>query len=467
MSVQLLRPRVVFACVGALFGLAFLIISPPLQVADEYHHLLHSFSVSEGRFRAIRSADHPGDFQIGTFLPTSLVGLFENLNRSGRPIKFHPENKQPIGDVIAQFGQPLDAERRQFASFFSTARNSPVPYGPQAVGIGVGRLLGASPILLLYLGRLSNLLIWLTLTSLAIRLTPMHKWVFVLLALTPMSLFQAASLSPDAFVNALSFVAIAYWLHLAVGHVPELKGKHVAVLVVLTVLLALSKQVYVLLVGLYLLIPIRKLGTRGRYVLTGLGLALLGAATIATWAWLFWDLYFPARLDRSVVFAPSAQLAYIVQNPWRYLETCWLTLRGDGWLYWRMFIGVLGWLDTVLPTPVYASYLFVLVAIAVIDNREVVLLSPVNRAAIWSVFGASVLVVMTTLYISWNALAFPVVQGVQGRYFIPVAPLLFLPLYSQKIRVRTFDAISVVVASYTTVILLVTTHVLVRRYYVS
>jgi uncharacterized membrane protein len=461
------RPHVVFLCLGTLFGLTLLVVTPPLQVADEYHHLLHAFSVSEGRFRATRSADHPGDFQIGGVLPTSVVELFGTVNRSGRPIAFHPENKQAVGDVIALFGRPLDLEHRQFASFFSTARNSPVPYGPPALGIGLGRLLGAPPIALLYLGRLSNLLIWLTLTSLAIQLVPLHRWVLVLLALTPMSLFQAASLSPDAFVNALSFVAIAFWLHLALGPVPAVTGRHAMVLALLTVLLGLSKQVYLLLAGLYLLIPVRKLGTRGRYLVTGLVLGLAGAATIAAWAWLFRDLYFPARLDRSVVFAPSEQVRYIVHNPGRYLETCWLTLRSDGWWYFQMFIGVLGWLDTVLPTPVYHAYLVALVAVALADNREVVPMGLPARLTTWLLFGGAVLGIMTTLYVVWNALAFPVVQGVQGRYFIPFAPLLFLPLYNQRLRVPRPDLLGVAVAGFVTVILLVTVRVVVSRYYLD
>ncbi len=462
-----LTPEGVFLALGIVFGLTFLVVTPPFQVADEYHHYFHAFSVSEGNFRAVRSPSRPGDFEIGAILPASLWELATRVDPAGMVIPFNPRMKQRVADVLAQFGRPLEPHRRQFTSYFSTARNSAIPYWPQAAGIGVGRLLGVSPLALLYLGRLANLAVWLALVSLAIGALPMHRWVFVVLGLTPMALSEAASVSPDAFVNGLSFLAIALWLSLALGPVPQVGWRALAGMAAVTALLAQSKQVYVLLAGLYLLIPGGKFPTRRCRWGGALLVVAAGAASLALWSWLFRDLHFPARYDRSVVFAPGEQLRFILGEPLRYLEICWITIRVDWWNWTRSFIGVLGWLDTVLPTPLYVSYLGVLTLVALADNRSPVELTVRQRLVLASLFVLSVLALLTSLYVVWNALRFPVVQGIQGRYLIPFAPLLFLSLHNHRVRLGAPAVLGILVAAYIAGALAATAAVLVNRYYLG
>jgi uncharacterized membrane protein len=462
-----LTPERVFLGLGIAFGLTFLVVTPPFQVADEYHHYFHAFSVSNGNFRAARSPAHPGDFEIGAVLPASLWELATQVDPAGMVIPFNPRKKQRVTDVLAQAGRPLEPHRRRFISYFSTARNSAVPYLPQAAGIGAGRLVGVSPLALLYLGRLANLAVWLALVFIAIRTLPMHRWVFVLLALTPMSLSEAASVSPDAFVNGLAFLVIALWLFLALGPVPQVHWRMLAGMAALTAVLAQSKQVYVMLAGLYLLIPGRKFATRWHRWLGALLVAGAGAGSLGLWAWLFRDLHFPARYDRSVVFAPGAQIQFILAEPLRYLEICWVTVQVDWWNWTRSFIGVLGWLDTVLPTWLYASFVPILALVALADTRPPAELSVGQRLLLASLFVLSMLGLMTSLYVVWNSLRFPVVQGIQGRYLIPFVPLLFLPLHNRRVRIGPPAALGWLVGAYVTAALAATTVTLVRRYYVG
>jgi uncharacterized membrane protein len=51
-----------------------------------------------------------------------------------------------------------------------------------------------------------------------------------------------------------------------------------------------------------------------------------------------------------------------------------------------------------------------------------ILISVVSAAAI-----------AATIYIVWNPVGAAGIEGVQGRYFIPFGPLLWLPLYNRKI----------------------------------
>ncbi len=66
--------------------------------------------------------------------------------------------------------------------------------------------------MIIYLARFANLLLYVLIVYSAIKLTPVHKWVFFLLALMPMTLYEAASLSADSFTIAVSFLLIALFL---------------------------------------------------------------------------------------------------------------------------------------------------------------------------------------------------------------------------------------------------------------
>jgi hypothetical protein len=51
-------------------------------------------------------------------------------------------------------------------------------------------------------------------------------------------------------------------------------------------------------------------------------------------------------------------------------------------------------------------------------------------------FGIFILVVVlleTAIYILWTPVGFPNVEGVQGRYFIPLAPLFFLVFVNNRL----------------------------------
>lgn len=195
-----IQPEKAFVTIGLIFGILFLLITPPFQVADETAHFFRSYQVSEGQIVAEKQKN-----QVGGPLPQSLVDTWQKVS-SGIPN--NPEIKQKPADIFSLLNLPLKSDNKIFGHFPNTSLYSPIPYLPQAAGMMLGKAFGLSPIILLYLGRIFNLLVWLLLGYISIKITPIFQWVFFLLALTPMSLFQAASLSADAVTNSLSILLI-------------------------------------------------------------------------------------------------------------------------------------------------------------------------------------------------------------------------------------------------------------------
>ena len=60
------------------------------------------------------------------------------------------------------------------------------------------------------MGRLFNLLTYVMLGFFAIRFIPCYKNLLAMLAVMPLSIYQAASLSQDAVLNGFGFLFIAF-----------------------------------------------------------------------------------------------------------------------------------------------------------------------------------------------------------------------------------------------------------------
>src|SRR4030095_15998343 len=237
-----LRPEYVFLVLAALFGLVSLFLTPPIQVPDEDIHLFRAYYLSEGKLQ-LRNWEG----KRGMVRPEALVEMTSGFRRLFR----HPERKTSKEEILAQFRQPLQPENTVFVQKDTFP---PLPYLPQAAAIFWGRLFEASPITLLYLGRLSNFMVWAGLVFISLRRMPTFKWVFCLLALTPMSLFEAGSLSFDCFTNGVCFLWISLILHVSVRK-GTLDRRWLFLILFISVLVTMAKNVYVFLFLLFLLIP--------------------------------------------------------------------------------------------------------------------------------------------------------------------------------------------------------------------
>ncbi len=250
------EPSRVFSILAPILGLLFLALTPPFQVPDEPEHFYRAYQLSEGgiRGRAERDGGMP---RAGGVLPKSLKSVAESAMGD---IAHNESVKANLAEIRRALAMPLAPHDRSFLDFPTTVLYSPVPYLPQAAAAAAGRLVKAHPLALLYLMRLANLLAWLLLAGAAIKTTPVFQWVFMLLALAPMSLAQAASASADAVTNGAAFLFIALVLRAALGGAPAANRRARLSIVALAVSISLCKPVYAILPLFVFIIPAARLG---------------------------------------------------------------------------------------------------------------------------------------------------------------------------------------------------------------
>ncbi len=419
-----INPQTVFLIIGLIYGLGFLLATPAFQVPDEYEHFYRSLYVSEGHI----VPEKLGNLS-GVYVPESVKITSDTVNEEWYTFLQDRDNKTNLAPLLYL---PFNSKNMVFEdiSRIAVVTYSPVPYLVSAFAIDFGKLFNLAPLVLMYIGRFANLLVWVFLTYLAIKITPVHKWVFLMLALLPMTLFEAASLSADSFLLGISFLIIAIFFKYAFDDNKKKIGiKEVYILGILLLLVGLAKSNYILLLFLIFLIPAQKFGSRkNRFLVTGSLFLVVGTAVVI-WNLIVNGLYAPIIPQVSI----SGQIAYILGDPFRFPYVLINTFIKSGLSYQYLFVGNF-WLDVPLPIWWLGFYLITIIPVALFDKDMINIIRKQKLISAVTFF-LNFLSACALVYITWTPVGQNVIDGIQGRYFIPIFPLLFLLLY----KIRNFE----------------------------
>ncbi|MEW6040967.1 MAG: DUF2142 domain-containing protein, partial [Elusimicrobiota bacterium] len=348
---SLYSPEKMFLIFSIFYGLSILFITPPFQVPDEFNHYYRILQISEGKFIPEKNAQKV----LGGRIPKNAV--FNDTIFAGLP--FHPENKVKFYDTVSYLNDRINNKEKIFVEFPNTAIHFPLAYFPQLIGIFIGKIFDLSPILMLFFGRIFNLAVWVILIYYAIKFCPIKKWLIFLLALTPMSIFQATSLSTDNFTNAVSFLLLSLILHYSNDDNILTKEKYF-ILFILTACLVLAKTaVYFPIIFSFFLIPAWKTHGKKNLVVSQFLLVLIPLLLVTAWT-MTWGTHNPYAGLRESNPAPAEQLTYIIKNPILFTKTMLTTIHSNFDFYCHSFIGRLGWLDVSLPRNFPHLYILIL-----------------------------------------------------------------------------------------------------------
>ncbi len=440
------HPEKVFLLVGFAFGLLFLVVTPPFQEPDAYVHFLRAYTISEGETAA-----------FSAYVPQSLIDFIEDVNPD--PLPGNVPNKQSKRALFNQFSVPFDDFSQVGVDLTLTIEYSHVAYTPQVIGISTARMLHLPAICMFYFARVCNFIVWLSMMFLAIKKTPIHKWVFFLLGLLPMTLFLGASVSPDALLIGAAFLFVAVCLDLALT--PERKVRMIDfwILSLLLVVIGFMKPGYSLLWILILIIPAKRFALPWRKVDAVVLLFIIAFLPI-----LLWQIMTPVdgqytRSNEGVM----PQMDYILTNPGLFMSDLLRNFAGQWLNVGRQFIGVLGWLDTPLPDFLYLFFAAAFLVIPLLDSNADINLTWSARLLGIGLYFAGFLGLLSVFYLTKSETGASVFHPIQGRYLLPLSPVFFLFLYQTRIKInRNWLGLTAAIALFGLVVAL---RVLLLRYY--
>ncbi len=417
-----MTPERMLLVLGLVFGLLFLAVTPPYQTPDEYQHLYRAYHITEGYLRT-----SPGGLDD---IPASLPAAGEAFQR----LPFKPEAKVAPGEVLAAWRIPLAPQIRQEVWIFGAY--TPLGYLPQVAGAAGARLLDLPALGVLSLARLGNLLAGLALAWAALRVAPYFRWTLALLALTPMALFLRSSASPDSVTNSLAALLLAAVLALAWGPEGEARRRDLLIVFAAALGLALSKGGgYALFCLLVLLVPWQRLAASRRRAAALVAVLLLATfAAAALSAWTAHLAYDPLHMRPGAHLDPRAQVAGVLADPLRFAGLVAWDYVKNGPRYLFQFVGNLGWLDIPLPFAAAGGWVLLLLGLAIVDGPAGAPVSVRQRLVLAAVVAGTLVVISASQYLTWTPVGADRIEGLQGRYFIPAAPLALL-LFTRRRRV--------------------------------
>lgn len=408
----------IFAGLAFGIGLFYLVTITPLSVPDEPHHYQSSYQLSNYLLFQWDVSEY-GDAH--DFDYTNFVG---HQNVSSGYLRIMKE----LGGKAFE-GESIPIPHPRALSYF-------VEYLPQALGISLARILNFNFTTTFLIGRLFNLLFYAACLYFAVKRTPKFKLVIGLIGIMPMSLHQAASYSYDVFINGMAFVLIASILK-AVYEENRLDRKDYLWILISGVLLAPAKVIYSAILLLCLLIP-QECFRNKQQKFQGIALILTMAAVFVVLFQLNGLASMAAGTDElNWEGQTNYTLNFVFQHPLRTAEIFLQTFIewGDTWLYWMVGSSLSG-LSLSVPTWIINAFILVILLSVLSEADEKGRLSAIHRCSFLCVFVAVLLLAMASMFLGWTSDTRPIIQGVQGRYLIPVFPLLIFSLNNKTLVLR-------------------------------
>ncbi len=436
-----LLPQRFFVYAALIIGLAYNLITPPLQAPDEFNHFYRAWQIADGHFLPERTPH-----RLGGNIPTSLTAFALPYFYAATNLNYNLDKEKIMHSSEVAFSDTPFV----FKDFPNTAYYAPISYLPQALGIFVAKQFKCSVFIIYYAGRLSAFLFWLIIMFNVIKIVPHFKWLFTVLVLLPMDLYVTSSFSADTVTNCFSFLFISLVLKHTFNK-NNLKIKDLLALLFLAVLMSFAKVVYVGLVFLLFLIP--SVSFKGQFRRFA-ALAVIGVCCLCSvflWSSVIMDYYItfpeydPAHtyyIGISTCGDYYAQKHYILNHGFYFLKVIWRSVINHPWQHLSSYIGVFGQLDIPMSSFSTIISLCFISFLALSEPQPFIFRFSQKVIILLSVILSSVLLILSQ-HLIWDCVGEGIVDFIQGRYLIPLFPLLFILIGYSKFRMQVAPVIMI------------------------
>lgn len=406
-----------FAVMTFFIGCIYIFVLPPFTVPDESAHIVTVYSKSS-KLLGKEVTD-----EGGKVIADSNMGLYFIREE-------YPTKESYIRFVKGALGKNSDVITTK-ESLANPLNVKAVGYIPQIVGVSIARILKGSGEQILLIGRLFALLWYCFIMYFAIRIFPLNKMILFAVGLLPMTMQQVCSFSYDSVLLGLCFFLISYILWLIyTKEVVELKD--VLILVCVVSGIVMIKYIYIPIIGLLLFIPKHKINFRvDRKKIAVSMFGMLSMFEIGSKMTLITEAAAKNMQIRSDGLYKYS-IGYVISNLGDTLIVVTRTVfEKISFFVESMIANPLGWVEIQLPNIIVLGFAIVLIFSAIPNHRSPKITKRMMVTAGFIVVIVSGLV-LAAMLISYTYVGADTILGVQGRYFLPVLPLVLLIVQENK-----------------------------------
>ncbi|HHX58666.1 MAG TPA: DUF2142 domain-containing protein [Candidatus Moranbacteria bacterium] len=405
----------IYLVFGLLAGLLMVFVMPPFEVPDENSHYYKSWEIAGGKIFCQPEEEESNLIpKTARDLPT-----YYELKKEKKELENFKFARVKEEIATSPDYTLVEGTRTQFCSA------SPLGHLPPAGVLFISRQLELPFSVAFYLARIVNLLISVFIIYFAIKITPLAKKIFLIIALFPIVIQETASLSHDAFHLSLSLLFIAVILHFCSQPKVFLTKKDYLKTLFISLVALNIKYGYFPLALLFLALPAGKFKNRKQE-----WLAKSIFVTINGFFFLFlYKLFqFPTKWPEGIDV--SAQMKFVLLHPLEFFYTVINSLNSSLYFYWESMIGVPGPFREHFPVLLYV-FIFLGLFFFAVKSKEKLILSNWQRVIFLFSGTITFFLLFFILYLIWTPVGKDLVRGIQGRYLIIPFLVILLSFYNK------------------------------------
>jgi uncharacterized membrane protein len=418
----------IFLVAAIVFGIFHLFVTTPYAVSDESR----AVGTVEYYSSVLLGTSHQWDETSGEVVwQNRTVDGFDGLYGLPAPASYHY-----VWNHLFELADNPDQTTEKRSKIYGGV----LQLIPQILGVSLARILHLGQVPTLFMGKLFNLAFYVLVMYFAVRLAPgKSKLLFAIIGLGPQILVKAGTLSYDTAVNAVCLFFIALVLRLSLTQT-KVTAKSGALLFVTGALMTPLKLVYAPLLLLTLMIPGDRWKSPRTKAVYFSSLLIAGAATLLFFsgASLFSHVGQTAAdslIDDGSGGIPYSQLWMYKTDVIRLLfhsipDQLQLISQSVTNVQYRSLPEYLG----------YISLFIMLLSVSASSEGEGMTFSR-KQKAVMAVTALIVYLLLLIVCVSWTSPEKYELWGMQGRYFIPILPLIILPFCGLLKRKRLSDGV--------------------------
>lgn len=356
----------------------------------------------------------------------------------------HRENPvmETYFDTVERFWEKTEEQDYILShEYRATIASSIFEYFPGTLGMTLGRILGRSVRFNIFLAKLFCFMFYVVIVFWAIKISPYFKSVIAFAALLPMSLYQATGITYDSVVMAISLLILALFFR---ARTERLSSGEIIILFVASATLGCCKGGFYLVILLAFLTISKEQfgGLKNKCKLCVGSLLAGGIGMLVTFAQAFFSSfrYIQAgalETDEIATLVPGTENAaygikYVFTNSIGFLKILVVTLTHKTEQYIGTLIGNrMKWTDTLVSWHIILAFIILLILAGSRTEKIQVNVNVKERILLALCLGIEIIGFHLLMLIEtpvWSQ----VIEGVQGRYFLPWVPIIILIIYNGK-----------------------------------
>ena len=360
----------------------------------------------------------------------------------------HIQDTQEDQAAYIRFIDELAEDTSEQAAYY-TWELCDIGYTTQSLGIWLGRVLGQPFSVQFMLGRMGNMLLFVGVCYLAIKMAVRFKAVMATIALFPTVMCMAGAYAYDPTVIAFSLLGCSLFIAEMSRPDKRMDWKRGALMLAAFCIASFPKAVYIPMILLLLFLPKTKFADRRAHISFKVGVGLIFIIMMSSFVVPVFFVKGGGDVRGGNGVNTEAQLKFILSNPVAYAKVLVKSVLNvlDSFVIndTRMLLPYLS-RGLTEQSPTYLLGTLNLISTGLMfyvlftDKHKEKGTKELKGSTKWWMLvavGGIVVLIWTALYLSFTAVGSSTIAGVQGRYYIPLFLLAAAILSPRHIKNET------------------------------